>query len=298
MALELKSITSQKLRSLPPDTTVFLFPVGSLEDHGPHLPLGLGILEGEALTKLFANKIEKEMKGWSAVIMPTLSAAAQVTTTKFSFPIRAYVLRDWLVDSCRHLKRLGFRNFVCISGNSSPRQLTAIEEAGKIVCGPILFFKGKRKPKLLSATSALTTWAEVKKAPLWPDPDEHGGKTDTSIALALSNTVDPSYKSLPARDKDLLSSTRLLKRLSNQSGGYWGNPAHASAELGDQELTKKIECIFPKLRNALEGASPRSDFRSWYSILPPNRSFYKSWMLFSAIVLLVGAYIYLFQKMI
>ena len=42
------------------------------------------------------------------------------------------------------------------------------------------------RPTLISASSALVSMADMKRAPLWPDPLEHAGKRDTSVSMAIA----------------------------------------------------------------------------------------------------------------
>jgi creatinine amidohydrolase len=135
MPIEFTLLNSDQVRSLSRSQTVFFFSVGALEDHGPHLPIGIDLKEGLHLSKMAAQKLESEKPGWTGVILPGLPLAVQTSTSAMNITVRAHVLRDALVDTCRSLIRLGFCHFVCFSGTSTPRQLTAIEEAGKMVRG-------------------------------------------------------------------------------------------------------------------------------------------------------------------
>ena len=71
---------------------------------------------------------------------------------------------------------------------------------------------------------------------------------------------------------------------------YWGHPAGADPAFGNQELKASLGHVFPKMRAVWEGASPSSLFRSWYSILPPNKSFFKAWLLLVLICLFIAAW--------
>src|SRR4051812_27649026 len=122
-----------ELDALPKSQTVFFFGVGPLEDHGPHLRMGLDVAEAEWLCRSAAERLEKEKPGWVGVLMPSVPLGIDSDTTELAITVRPHVLRDWLVDACRSLRRAGFSHFVCFSGHLGPRQLTAIEEAGKIL---------------------------------------------------------------------------------------------------------------------------------------------------------------------
>src|SRR5512135_3663618 len=104
MPIEFQAISADQLRQLPPKQTVFFFPVGPLEDHGPHLPLGMDLIEARQACVLAATKVEADLPGWRGVIMPAAPLGVESKTSAIALTVRSYVLRDWLVDSCRSLK--------------------------------------------------------------------------------------------------------------------------------------------------------------------------------------------------
>jgi creatinine amidohydrolase len=278
---------------LPRAQTVFFFPVGPLEDHGPHLPLGLDLIEATALCRLAAERLEREMPGWNAVLMPAAPLGIDSNTRQLALTVRAHVLRDWLVDACKGLTRAGFCHFACFSGHLGPKQLTAIEEAGGLIRKRTRWIRLSRRlmgaratalpplPTLFSVCSAQVTSATVRESPLFLDAREHGGRRDTSVALTLEPAlVDPSQATLEARPwASPARWKRSWLRLTRQISGYWGKPAEGSAAWGQGVLQGTIDEVFPKIRAVLEGADPNHLFRSWYSIVPSNRSFFVSWLL-------------------
>jgi creatinine amidohydrolase len=305
MPLELQNLSATELKSLSAAKTVFFFPVGALEDHGPHLPLGLDLEEARALCRLAAEKLEAELPEWTGVLMPTAPLGVESNTTHIALTVRSYVLRDWLIDACKALKKIGFKHFVCFSGHLGPRQLTAIEDAAKIISRrplrsliyPMRSATTRTHVKdpyitLVSACSALVTAQEARRSPLWPDVPEHGGKTDTSIALALKpELVDSSSGALIEVTRPDGRLNRLWLRIRRKTQNYWGTPAHATADHGQKVLIGHINEIFPKLRAVWEGSNPDFLFRSWYSILPPNKSFAKGWLMGLTLIALIWAYL-------
>jgi len=270
MPFDFSKLTSVEIEKLPKDKTVVFFPVSSLEDHGPHLSVGAKFFEAIALAQLAAEKLEQEMPGWVGVVYPAAPLALDSTTKLFGVKVRGYVLRDYLVDSVRSMAAAGFHYFACFSASLTPRQLTAIEEASRIVS--TRFSLGRSRVALVSACSPLVSAKKVFQSPFRIKALEHGGARDTSVALAISDSsVKNLFHALPAQ--------------TNSKSAYWGNPAEATRERGEKILIETVKEIFPKLRAVLEGASPNRLFRSWYSILPPNKSFFRSWILF---VLLMG----------
>jgi creatinine amidohydrolase len=302
MPLELAKISIFQLDSLSRSKTVFYFPVGPLEDHGPHLPLGLDLEEADRLCYLAAQHLEEEMPGWSGVIMPKAPLGIDSNTSRIAITVRPHVLRDWLVDACRSLRKAGFYHFVCFSGQLGPKQLTAIEEAGIRIArtarwnrmSRLLLALGDPRPTLVSASSATVKFKDVCKSPFRSDPEEHGGKRDTSVALAiLPDQVDVSYSSLPDLSREPSSWIRHWKFRRGRLFGYWGSPADANRAHGENEMLQVLERVFPKLRAVWEGANPNSLFRSWYSILPPNKSFFKAWVLALTVIALFIVWEYL-----
>lgn len=296
MPIEFVKASAFELEGLPRQKTVFFFPVGPLEDHGPHLPVGLDLEEADRLCFLAAQHLEEEMPGWVGVVMPKAPLGIDSNTTRLAITVRSHVLRDWLVDACRSLIRLGFFHFVCFSGHLGPRQLTAIEDAGRIITqagrwtriGKLLRGMGDPRVSLISASSALVPKGEVLRAPFWPDPAEHGGRRDTSVALAIAkNRVDDHYRALPTQDKNSSKWLRNLNRRRRQLSGYWGSPALADADQGEAEILRVLEDSFLKMRAVWDGTHPQWLFRSWYSILPPNKSFFKAWLLVVAVVVML-----------
>jgi len=289
MPLELRAISAEQLTALPITRTVFFFPVGPLEDHGPHLPMGLDLIEARALCEAAAQRLEREMPGWIGVIMPDSPLGVETNTTETGLRVRAHVLRDWLIDQCRCLKSTGFLHFVCFSGHAGPRQLTTIEEAGKALMRLRLwlpFLRTRGSVTFISASSALLPPKAVRRAPFWPDPLEHGGRRDTSVALHLNASLSAEgYAKLPARARPASYFTRMWNRWTHKTNGYWGAPADGSSKEGSEIISQSIEDVFPKMRAVWEGANPNALFRSWYSVLPPNQSLFRIWLL--ALVLLV-----------
>jgi creatinine amidohydrolase/Fe(II)-dependent formamide hydrolase-like protein len=267
----------------------------------------MDLAEAHRLCFLAAQHLEEEMPGWIGVVMPEAPFGIDSNTTQFAITVRPYILRDWLVDACQSLIRMGFFHFVCFSGHLGPKQLTAIEEAGKLIrkgfpwrrFGNQAHFLFGQRPTLVSASSAFVSFKDVIRSPFWPDPEEHGGVRDTSIALAIMpEDVDPFYSSLPKLEQNPSRWSRNLSRRLGRASSYWGEPQLATAEKGEEELLKILDEVFPKLRRVWDGGNQNTHFRSWYSVLPSNKSFFKSWLLVIFIVLVLSAWIAIYSGQI
>ena len=299
----LGEFTAEELKRLPRDKTVVWIPVGVLEDHGPHLPLNTDLLEAEFLCSALVERIEPRFQDWHWVLAPSFASAVDSATSDLALTSRAHVIRDYLVDTCQALARNGFCYFAVISGTSGPKQIVAIEDASRLLKklnagGPIssafrkFFRRAEVLPTLFCPSIALIEREEVMRSPITYAPLEHGGKTDTSVLLALaSSAVSPTYSTLPNQESSDSTFESWMKRLRHQTHGYRGNPSQASAELGRQELTRKLDAMATKTEAVLRGEKPEWVLRSWYSAFPPNRSFFKSWLLAIGIGVIMAAWV-------
>ena len=284
--LRLDAITAPELEGLPRQRTLILFPVGILEDHGPHLPLGTDLQTAIQLTERLAQIWEEKNPGWTVLLAPSAPLGIQGNTRKISLEIRGHVLRDWLVDACFSLGTLGFAYFGAVTGTHTPRQLTAIEEASEILyrrTGRLRILPRPTPPLHLAALSS--AWVAPRaweSSPLWPDPAEHGGAEDTGLARELipqsvrayDEKEWPTPEPRPARRWD-----RLLARYRRETRGFWGEPAKADPLKAKQKIEEWINDCQVKLLAMTSGSPGYRLFRSGYGLFPPNRSLFAAWVL-------------------
>jgi hypothetical protein len=184
---------------------------------------------------------------------------------------------------------------VAVSGNLGPRQLTAIEEAGTFLRKRHLrfgIFPNAMAPVLVSGSSVLVEGVEKSRSLLFMFPPEHGGARDASVALALGYDVTRT-KGLPAIDPTSSDFEHWMKWRKDGVAGYWGNPAAGSAEEGNRVLDEKGKTLSIKLKAAFEGGKPRHIFKSWYSVVPTNRSLFRVWVLVAMLAVILAAWTFL-----
>jgi creatinine amidohydrolase/Fe(II)-dependent formamide hydrolase-like protein len=264
--------------ALLPDVTVFLFPVGGLEQHGPHLPLGTKLLQAEEWSMALANNLQQKMPSWNFILMPVLPLAIDTVTSRLSLNVRAHVLRDALVDQCESLKRLGFTHFAAVSSHLTPRQLTAIEDAGKIVGRKKFLFFGEAGT-LISVSSARIQSGEVWKSPMIAIPKEHGGARDTATVLGANPKLVSGYEALSDQTKPEASASRFVEYYRHEIDGYWGKPKDANIEQNREQVKQEIEELAIKMQPVFEQRQGKSFFHSGYRYFPFNGSFFKAYFL-------------------
>lgn len=266
-------LNESELSLLLPPLTLFLFPIGGLEQHGPHLPMGTKVFQSEDWVRVLAEKLQSRMPQWNFVIMPTLAMTVDTYTSSLALTVRPHVLRDALVDQCESLKKRGYLQFAAFSTHLSPRQICAIEDAGKIV-------SKSKKATLVSLTSAWIESQTVFQSPLIALPGEHGGAQDTGYMLAKHpELVKVSGTSLVPVDPPRASPGRFIQYFKGTLGGYWGRPSDANAQAEMERMDRELLILIEKMLPVFEKGKGKTAFHSGYRWFPLNGSFFKAYIL-------------------
>ena len=107
--------------TLDRDSTIVLFPIGSVEQHGWHMPVGTDYLMAEAISCELAKR---ETSGFEALLFPTLQFGLNAEHTGFcgtvTFP--AKLLLEILEQQVRVMLNQGFRFFAFLNthGGNTP----------------------------------------------------------------------------------------------------------------------------------------------------------------------------------
>jgi len=278
-------LTDQDLKVLVPDVTLMIFPVGGLEQHGPHLPIGTKILQSREWVDMLVKKLDKTMPGWNFIVMPVLPFTVDTYTSHTALNVRPHVMRDALVDQCDSLKKLGFHQFAALTSHMTPKQLVAIEDASKIVG------RGK-KNVLMSLSSGLVDSRDVWKSPMIALPLEHAGAFDTGSVMACNpELVSSAFSSLAAVEAPRASVGRFLQYFRREIDGYWGNPSAANKEQSMQKMDREFDLLIEKIKPVLEQGKGKSAFFSGYRHFPLNGSFFKAYLL--ATIFFVSVFLWL-----
>lgn len=261
-----------ELKALVPDVTLVIFPIGGLEQHGPHLPLGTKLIQSKESVDLLSKKLERALPGWNFLIMPMLPFTVDTYTSATALTVRPHVMRDALVDQCDSLKKKGFTQFAAYSSHMTPKQLCAIEDAAKIVSG--------RKCTLISLSSGMIDSSHVFKSPMIALPEEHAGAFDTGLVMSTHpELVASEAGGLTAVEAPRASASRFIQYYRGEIDGYWGNPSAASAEQARQKLDRELDILVEKMKPVLEKGKGKGVFFTSYRFIPFNGSFFKAYVL-------------------
>lgn len=228
------------------DTVVVM--VGSVEQHGPQLPLATDSLIGRELAARLARKLGRALA--APVIRPGCSEH------HMSFPgtisLRAETLLEILRDYCRSLASHGFRKVVLVSshgGNFAPLETFAPTLVREFPELKIIHYGDLR--------GFLDAYLEIARS-LELDPARagiHAGLGETSQILALEPQLVDADRFQPGYTGSLEGLTSRLLRDGLQvvtRNGVLGDPAGARAEIGEALNEALAEHLAQWARRELE----------------------------------------------
>ena len=207
-----------------------LLPVGSLEEHGPHLPLGTDTFHAIEVARRAAQLRP-------VLVAPPLFYGLCRSTREHpgTIYISGDTVRTLVTELGREFYRHGLRHFVIMSGHAGGTHMAALGEAGETLLAEL--------PELQVAVVNLL---EVLREVLAARPelvrtkgDSHAGEVETALMLAayphlVSGTAPAEWPSFPkyvlVRDK---------RRY--WPGGVWGDPGAATAAQGEAILQAEAE---------------------------------------------------------
>ena len=270
----LEELSTPALDALPRDRTVVILTVSPLEEHGPHLPVGVDAFTARHFAETLGRQLVETRSGWNVVLAPTLHLGTFTFDTVGTINVRQRVVRDVVVDYGESLARAGFRFIFVANGHGGPGHLVALEEASAIVSrrrgvtmaslsGHLAweFLRGRYLDKI---EAALGRTLSIEERHAFSE-DAHGGWWETSVMLHLKpHLVDDSYRELPPAR---YSTSRKLVRnypLRNGGEGYVGHPALGDPAFGkaggEVLLAEAMEVVTGILDGRLRPHERRSPF--------------------------------------
>jgi len=200
---------------------VVILPIGSMEEHGAHLPLGSDTFEIDFVMGRLSEKLD-------CVILPTLNYGNCGSTYNFpgtisvSFEALRYMIYDILSEVIRH----GGSRILVISGHAGTNHMAAMRMAAQCIA--------KKHPDVkLMVMSDYDLVPDYKGGNI-PNWDGHAGKAETSRMMNIR--PDISKKGKTATKPKYREFMILPDPESQFPTGFAGDPRGATAELG-----KKID---------------------------------------------------------
>jgi creatinine amidohydrolase len=230
-------LTSPQVAALltAPRQPVLLLPVGAIEPHGPHAPLGTDPMISVGVCERVARRLAGH-PSLRALILPPLPYG--VTRYARNFPGAVHVSEETLyaivVDVCTSLINQGFLDIIIVNNHFEPEHVATLRRAANHLNVGYL--------DLVRRHNAARLTAEFQSGSC------HAGQYETSLVLAeRPELVDtermsallPITVDMPAA----MAAQRTDFVAMGMDQAYCGSPASATAEEGEQTFTTLTDMV-------------------------------------------------------
>ena len=223
---ELRRLISKKKQ-------IAVIPIGSIEQHGPHLPIST---DSDIVTEIARRVCEKK----KFLLLPTISYGVSFEHAPFfNLSLRKNTVKQILKDVITSLASNKIKTVFVINGHHGNQES----------------LKGlyQKVPKNIKVFT-LSYWHFMK------EDFDHAGLIETSLMLAISKNVKMS-KSKKGFIEPIMSKSqkaKLAKKASKSfiavtKNGVWGDPREATARKGNQLLAEIVKNIEKKCQTCLTG---------------------------------------------
>jgi creatinine amidohydrolase len=220
-----------------------LVPIGSIEQHGHHLPLATDSLMGEALAKRLAEKLGKTL------VAPVLRPGCSVHHLAFpgSLSVSEETLMAMISDVCFSLDHHGFENIILLpshGGNFAPvatvtQEIAPELKANLIAMGDLMGLIGKMQE------------AAVEKGIPRETVGGHACSGETSIIMAVRPDL---VRMKDAKPGYIGPFTRKYQRQGFKAispTGVMGDPRPATKEAGELMIEKITDMYVAAIKREL-----------------------------------------------
>lgn len=235
--MEIKSQTDPTVRKKITKTKTAVIPVGSIEQHGPHLPLST---DADIVTEIAKRLTEKK----KYLLMPTVTCGVSYEHAPyFNLSIRESTLRTILTDLCLSLLSNGIKTVFIINGHHGNHR--PIKDVNQRI---------KKASKNKIKVFAFSYWHFMERE------FDHAGFVETSLMLEISKNVKMKLarKGLDASNMTKHELKKIGKIASKSfpkatKNGIWGDPRNATKSDGKKILAEIVQNLQKKCQTCLTG---------------------------------------------
>lgn len=238
--MEMFKMTADEICTLDPELAII--PVGSLEQHGPHLP----IMTDWAIATELGKRIAEKM---GAFLLPALpvSTCREHMGKKGSVWMEPTTFYQMMFDIIMSLKTQGFKRVGILTTHG-----------GVFIATPLVRdLNAKFQPDL---QVAIVTPDTVKVKNIIETDGLHADESETSQMLAIApETVhmDRAIDFVPDVPRPYLNYGSIFRACP---GGVWGEPTKATAEKGEQFLEEFAKMAVDEFNKAFDYMSDKEKF--------------------------------------
>ncbi|MGE0641301.1 MAG: creatininase family protein [Thermoanaerobaculia bacterium] len=227
---------------------VAILPLGAVEAHGPHLPVGTDVWIAEAMARAGRNRLAEE--GVPALVLPAIAYAAAPFADGFggTLSIRPETTRALLLDLAAAVTRRGVAVLALANAHFDPANVAVLRSTVDAVDGAgglrVVF------PDCTRRTLAGRLGDEFRTGAC------HAGRYESSILLAERPDLvrEKERRALRERPVSLVEASRLGQTSFADAGldeAYCGDPAAATAAEGREIVAELGKILAEAVRAAL-----------------------------------------------
>jgi creatinine amidohydrolase len=248
------SMSWPAFRALPADRAIAVLPLGAIEAHGPHLPLGTDLVIAGAMARAGAERLARQ--GYEVVLLPGMAFAPAPFAAAFQGTIDtpAPATTEMIAGVASSVARHGVRLTVIANAHHDPAHVEALRDAVRIAAG-----KGST---LVFPDLTRRQWA-ARLTPEFQSGACHAGRYEGSIVLAeAAGLVDTArMQTLAPNPRSLVDAIRRGDSTFTAAGGpeaYFGWPADASAAEGQRIIDELGAILEDAVQEALANEEQRT----------------------------------------
>ena len=214
-------------------TRTVIIPIGTVEEHGPHLPLATDTIQAMELAKQVSQRM-------NVFIAPPLHYGFCRSTRCHpgTIGISAGALRIMIRDIVKSLHLHGFRSFMMLSGHAGELHMAALNEVGEELLEEI--------PGINIAVLSEMDFFLDKGELVETEGDIHAGEVETSMMLYIRPGLvkGRASKEYPTFPKPIL----VRDKRKYWPGGVWGDPSKASRDKGEKMIHLAVDKVIDLIK--------------------------------------------------
>ena len=237
--------TADEIMAINPELAIL--PVGSVEQHGPHLP----VMTDWAIASELGRRVAEQMNAFLLPALP-ISTCREQMGKKGSIWMEPVTFYQMMTDIILSLKTQGFKKVGILQCHG-----------GIFIMTPIIRdLNAKYNPELMVANVDFGAFGSTlyKEGLIETNTDLHAGEVETSQMLAIapeSVHLERAVDFVPKVPRPYLSYGSIFR---TSPSGVWGEPSKASAEKGERILARRAELAVTALQDAFRYMEAKEKF--------------------------------------
>ncbi len=234
----LEEMTSEEFEKAKREIKTVIIPVGSVEAHGPHLPLATDLYTIYEICKMIAKRI-------NVLIAPPIYYGLCRSTYPLAgtISIKGEILKALILNIISEFYRQNFRNFLILSGHAGGTHTAYLIDSAEA------FLEVHPDARFFVANIYQIIAPFLKEMGI-SEKDSHAGEWEASLIKYFKPHLvkGEGFEDYPSFPKFWVVSDKK----KYWSSGIWGNPLKASEEKGRVLAEKLAEFLIKEIKKLEE----------------------------------------------